>query len=466
MRVVLVNTNRIEPPIGPIALDYLAESLNASGHQTRVLDLCWADDWSAAVDAFFRREEVDLIGVTLRNTDDCAYTSGCSFLGVFSEMISALRRASGAPIVAGGVGFSVIPEEVLDLCGADAGVWGEGEFVLPRMAAALETGEEWRDLPGFVWRAEEGWRRNPPEQGDLASLPVMSRRWIDNRRYFRRGGQAGIETKRGCDRGCIYCADPVAKGRRIRLRPPEAVAEELERLLEEEIDHVHTCDSEFNLPPEHAEAVSRELIRRGLGERLRWYAYCAPKPFPPELAGLMRRAGCVGINFGVDSFDVRMLRVLRRDHGPEDVMSAVRACREQGITVMLDLLFGAPGESAESIRATVEAARRSGAQRIGVAAGVRVYPGTPLGHRLGRDDPGLRVVSAGGPLFHLEPGIAEDVFGLIDEAIGDDDRFLFFDPSRPAQNYNYNANQRLTEAIGSGHRGAYWDVLRRLDEER
>jgi hypothetical protein len=54
---------------------------------------------------------------------------------------------------------------------------------------------------------------------------------------------------------------------------------------------------------------------------------------------------------------------------------------------------------------------------------------------------------------------------LIDHAIGDDSRFLFFDPSRPAQNYNYNANRRLTEAISTGYRGAYWDILRRLDEE-
>ena len=63
----------------------------------------------------------------------------------------------------------------------------------------------------------------------------MTRRWVDNRRYFREGGQAGIETKRGCPCRCVYCADPVAKGRQTRTRPPEAVADEVERLLEQGI---------------------------------------------------------------------------------------------------------------------------------------------------------------------------------------------------------------------------------------
>jgi hypothetical protein len=65
------------------------------------------------------------------------------------------------------------------------------------------------------------------------------------------------------------------------------------------------------------------------------------------------------------------------------------------------------------------------------------------------------------PLFFLEPQVAPFVFDLLDQLIGDDKRFFFFDPSRPEKNYNYNANQRLSEAIQKGYRGAYWDILRR-----
>jgi len=65
------------------------------------------------------------------------------------------------------------------------------------------------------------------------------------------------------------------------------------------------------------------------------------------------------------------------------------------------------------------------------------------------------------PLFFIEPKIAPFISELLDELIGGDTRFLFFDPSRPDRNYNYNANQLLVEAIQAGYRGAYWDILRR-----
>ncbi len=61
----------------------------------------------------------------------------------------------------------------------------------------------------------------------------------------------------------------------------------------------------------------------------------------------------------------------------------------------------------------------------------------------------------------LEPEVAPFIFELLDGLIGDDRRFLFFDPTRADRNYNYNANQRLVDAIGQGYRGAYWDILRR-----
>jgi radical SAM superfamily enzyme YgiQ (UPF0313 family) len=242
--------------------------------------------------------------------------------------------------------------------------------------------------------------------------------------------------------------------------------DELEALLAMGIDHFHTCDSEFNIPPGHALEVCQEIIRRGLGGKFCWYAYCSPVPFSPELAQAMRRAGCAGINFGVDSGDEGMLRRLGRDFAPEDISETVRRCKEAGMAVMLDLLLGSPDESRESIHNTVELMRRDEPDRVGVAVGVRVYPGTELARRLTERE-GREGLIGGqdefSPLFFLEPRVAPFVFEFLDERIGDDRRFFFFDPSRPEKNYNYNANQRLQEAIQKGYRGAYWDILRRYE---
>ncbi|MEK7407967.1 MAG: B12-binding domain-containing radical SAM protein [Acidobacteriota bacterium] len=460
MRVALVNTNRMRPPIAPIGLDYVAEALNAAGHHVELLDLCWEEDARAAIARVLDGADFGLVGVTLRNTDDCAFTSRQSFLGEFAAVVETIRGHTDAPTVLGGVGFSVMPERVLALTNADAGIWGEGEFVLPELATRLERKQEWRDLPNLVLGRDGSWQRNPAATWSLDRLPPMSRTWVDNRRYFREGGQAGFETKRGCPARCIYCADPVAKGEQTRTRPPAEVTDELERLLEQGIDHLHTCDSEFNLPAWHALAVCREIGARGLGAKLRWYAYCSPAPFTRELARAMRDAGCVGINFGVDNGDDEMLTRLRRGFTSADILNAARWSKEAGMAVMLDLLLGSPGETRESLARTVEMVKRSEADRAGVSLGVRVYPGTELARRV--TAPGGLVEDAE-PLFYLAPEIAPFAFELLDTLIGDDRRFFFFDPSRPERNYNYNANQRLVDAIRAGHRGAYWDILRRYE---
>ncbi|MGA1796513.1 MAG: B12-binding domain-containing radical SAM protein, partial [bacterium] len=109
-----------------------------------------------------------------------------------------------------------------------------------------------------------------------------------------------------------------------------------------------------------------------------------------------------------------------------------------------------------------------GADRIGIAAGVRVYPETGLERLLDRkdgDDGYIGGDSLLDPLFYIEPGVAPFLFELLDSLIGDDRRFLFFDPSRPDRNYNYNANEVLVAAIGRGLRGAYWDILRRCEAD-
>ena len=464
MRVALVNTNRIRPPVAPIGLDYVAEALAGAGHDIFFLDLCWEDPWENAVDRFFREREYGLVGVTIRNTDDCSLPTRESFLPGCARIVGSIRGRTAAPVVLGGVGFSVMPEAVLSRCGAEAGIRGDGEFAFARLADGLEKNREVDDLPGLIVLRNGRWRANPVSFEPLSGLPAMSRDFADNRRYFREGGQAGIETKRGCPCACAYCADPIAKGKTSRARPPGAVADEIARLVAMGIDHLHTCDSEFNVPEAHAAAICREIVRRGLGAKLRWYAYCAPAPFTRELAGLMRRAGCAGINFGADSGDDGMLARLGRGFRADDIRRAVRLCRETGIAVMLDLLLGSPGETRESVARTIALVKEAGPDRAGVAVGVRVYPGTEIARAVTRGESAKGLTGGedlSAPVFFVEPRIAPVLFGLIDELTRGDDRFLFFNPATPESNYNYNANDVLSAAIRDGHRGAYWDILRR-----
>ncbi len=464
MRIALINTNRIQPPIAPIGLEYVAEALHHEDHEVDILDLCWEESVDNAITRFFDQKSYDMVGLTLRNTDDCAYASRQSFINDFTEIVRKVKKATDAFMVVGGVGFSAMPETILEYCGVDVGIWGEGEYVFPQLADRIGKKLPWENLHNLIYRKEGQIYRTSTFFMSLDTLPPMERHWLDNQRYFNTGGQAGIETKRGCSRNCIYCVDPIAKGKMTRVRSPKEIVDEIHHLFRQGINYFHTCDSEFNIPEWHAVEVCKAIIDSHLRDRVRWYAYCAPVPFSRELADLMQKAGCVGINFGVDHGDPVMLKSLRRSYGPDDIVWAASYCKEAGIVTMFDLLIGAPGETKDSVTRTIELMMRANVDQVGIALGVRVYPGTELEKKLKKETVVSGLTGSFNPIepvFFLEPKVAPFISDYIDRLVGNDQRFLFFNPDDPVKNYNYNANELLMTAIREGYRGAYWDILRK-----
>lgn len=462
---LLINANTVRPPVSPIGLEYIAHALNSAGIRVEVLDLAFQPDWRRALDSALGQDLL-ATGIAVRNTDDCCFATGRSFLPWIVELVAAVRRLSRAPVVLGGVGFSVFPEDVVALTGADFGIYSEGEETAVLLARALESQGNFSNIPNLVYRQGGLLRRTGRSHVDLRRMPLPRRRMLDNSRYQREGAQVGLETKRGCPNRCIYCADPVAKGNASRLRPPEMVIAEVEDLMDQGVSWYHLCDCEFNVPPGHAKDICRGLIQKGLGDRIRWYTYCAPTPFDHELAGLMKRAGCAGINFGVDSLDDGQLAQLGRAHRLRDVEDLVGHMREAGMNFMFDLLLGGPGETEPSVAATVEGLRRLDVPLAGIAVGVRVYPGTALArlvqspsHKAGLHPDGVSPLHQ--PVFYVSPALGGDAMAMVQRMAGDDRRFLLLAAPSDKDSYNYADDDFLSRAIANGARGAYWDILRR-----
>jgi radical SAM superfamily enzyme YgiQ (UPF0313 family) len=473
--VVLINTNWMQPVVAPIGLDYVGTALQNHGYDVELLDLAFAADRIRTTEKCLSATQPVAIGVTVRNTDDCYFVSQDSFLPEIKELVRFIGERTDAPVILGGCGFSILPVPLLEYCGCDLGIQGDGEVAFLELLDALHTDTDYTSIPGLVYRTEKGWRVNPAAGLPVAESTGEKRSVVDNPRYLAEGGMGNIETKRGCDRGCIYCADPIAKGRRIRVRDPRAVVDELETLLNQGVDVLHLCDSEFNIPMRHATAVCEEIVGRNLGDRVRWYAYMSPTPFTGEFASLLKRAGCAGINFGIDSGNDAMLKRLGRDFTARDIVNTAGICRECGITFMFDLLLGGPGESRETVMETVELMRRCEPDRVGAAVGVRVYPGTPLARLVASEgaperNPNLRGSTADNetflePVFYVSEQLGPDPVAVVSDFIGNDNRFFTASPESVQQNYNYNENQELVEAIRKGYRGAFWDILRRLAQD-
>jgi radical SAM superfamily enzyme YgiQ (UPF0313 family) len=470
------------PPIGPIGLDYIAGCTTRAGITTDILDLPLSPEPLKTLKQYFSTHTTQLVGVSFRNVDDCFWPGAAWFVPGLKDTINTIKGMTDAPIVIGGVGFSIFAGPVLKYTGADFGIRGDGETAIVSLIHQLQKAKNFSQVPGLVWQKDGKIYSNSPSWPDPFSLRT-ARDFIDNRSYFKNGGQCGLETKRGCNRRCIYCADPLAKGTKLRLRDPSEVVEEIQALISQGIDVLHLCDSEFNVPRSHAYAICRRINRRSLGNRIRWYAYMSPTPFDRDLAREMARAGCVGIDFTGDSACSSMLETYRQMHNKDDLASAVGLCRLNNIAVMIDLLIGGPGETPETVRETIEFIKKINPDCAGAALGVRIYPNTAMekiSARELRDETGSNIhrkytgpIDLLKPTFYISEALGEHPAELVRDLIDGDQRF--FEPSLETEqktkrtgdpaDYNYNENLPLIKAIRKGARGAYWDILRKLRKD-
>lgn len=380
-QVLLINSNLMKPPVAPLGLDYVGSIIIRNGFNVELLDLNFSESIEYDVKKKLTNNSFLAIGVNIRNTDDCYYLSQDFFLPKIKDIVAVIRKYSDSPIILGGGGFSVVPLEIIKYLKADYGIIGDGEITFLRLLDSIRNNKKYPELlekiKGVVFK-DTDYKIIEPKYYTLKEYPSSDRDLVDNKRYFIEGGMGAIETKRGCYRKCIYCADPVIKGCKIRVRPIKTIIRELKNLIDKDINYIHFCDSEFNLSLDYATNLLNQIIDTNIGDKIKWYSYMSPVPFNENFVKLLKRAGCEGINFGVDSANPKILKNLGRNHTLDDLANVAKLCSKYKIKFMFDLLLGGPGEYKDSIKYTIDSIKKLNPTCVGISYGIRVYPGTYL----------------------------------------------------------------------------------------
>lgn len=408
MRVLLVTLNEelLPDPVFPLGLACLAGALHAAGHEYRAFDLNFG-----APDELFamaRNFAPHAVALSLRNVDNVAYPQSRSYLPEFREICRGLKTVVDCPVILGGSGYSLYPERILRELEADYGIVGSGEAPLISLLVALEGSrpeEDILDVPNLYIRRGADTDFTCEERLPLpAVLPRREDLPLD--RYLDLGGMANVQTKRGCPLTCIYCSYPVIEGPRAMLRPVDEVVDELEALARGDCQDVFFVDSVFNYPLENAKAICREIIARTL--ELRWTCYAMPR-LDAEAVTLFKESGCVGLEFGTDTLDDAMLRNMGKSFTHADAAEASRLCTEAELPFCHAILAGGPGETPQTMAATVERLAAMEPTAVIFMTGIRIIPNTEL-ERIAREqgviDDDTDMLD---PVFYLSPAIAPDL---------------------------------------------------------
>jgi radical SAM superfamily enzyme YgiQ (UPF0313 family) len=405
VRTLLINTNRetMPWPALPLGLCHVASATARAGHDVRFLDLTFARDVKKAVHAAAREFSPDVVGLSVRNLDNCNFERPHFYLeAIRDEVVRTVRGAApDARLVLGGSAVNVAPAHALAYLEADYACVGDGEAVFPALLTAWDRGAGEAGIPGVL--ASPALRpiaprglpvldsTRPPADGSRidrgGQLEDLSEncwsepwRWVDLPRYRRAGGPYSIQTKRGCALKCSYCVYNQIEGRTYRLRPAKDVCDELEVAVRQYgVTDIEFVDSTFNLPLAHARAVCEELASRRLPARLSTMGL-NPAGITEDLLKHMRRAGFHSVMCTPESASNVTLKTLQKGYGKDKVIEAARLLRAAELPTYWFFLLGAPGETLATVRETLafceEHVRPTDV--VLFSMGLRVYPGTPL----------------------------------------------------------------------------------------
>lgn len=247
--------------------------------------------------------------------------------------------------------------------------------------AAFAKGAPLAELPNVSWRRNGDIVHNP-EGGyieNLDELPWVTKvykRDLDFRRYnvpFLLNPYLAFYTSRGCPALCTFCLWPQThSGHRWRLRSNQDVANECRYALENfpGLKEIFFDDDTFNYRKERTIQLCKEL------GKVNFTWSCTSRVTTDyDTLKAMKDAGCRLLIVGYETGDAQILKNIKKGATLEMAERFTNNCKKLGLLIHGDFIVGLPGESHESIRRTIDFAKRLDVDTIQVSIG-HPYPGT------------------------------------------------------------------------------------------
>jgi len=259
------------------------------------------------------------------------------------------------------------------------------DFVVRRefdyQIADFAKGKPLESLPGVSFRKNGGIVNNP-EGGvieNLDELPWVSKvykRDLDVTRYnvpFLLNPFISFYTSRGCPAMCTFCLWPQThSGHRWRLRSTDDVANEVRYALEAfpQVKEIFFDDDTFN----YQKARTIELCAKLKPLKFTWS--CTSRVTTDyDTLKAMKEAGCRLLIVGYESGDPQILKNIKKGATVDMAQRFTANCKKLGLVIHGDFIVGLPGETPESLRKTIDFAKRLDNETIQVSI-AHPYPGT------------------------------------------------------------------------------------------
>jgi radical SAM superfamily enzyme YgiQ (UPF0313 family) len=330
---------------------FYKDILEGQGHIVDILD--------NQVERKSIEETVDLV---LRNGYELVGTGGIGTvykeIKQFSELLKSKNK--GIKIVVGG---QVVADFkfVINSCPIDIIVLGEGEITLPKIVNCIESNGELADVPGIVFKKEDELVVTKKEK--LISLDILPDLNIKNfkielydtnvpesflvdekARSLKGQGyrHLTIFLARGCPYDCFFCYRHIKGYRTYGAKR----LEEILRSIKESGYSFFTFSDECLTANKKNLVDVCELAKK---YEFYWFTNGRVDQIDHKTMQMLKESNCVGVQYGVESFDDDMLKTMNKKVASLQNVEAMNLNYQYGLKTVLQLVLGVPNEDRRTI---------------------------------------------------------------------------------------------------------------------
>jgi radical SAM superfamily enzyme YgiQ (UPF0313 family) len=359
MKIILVRTNahslHLVPPLG---IGFISAYLNKNGIDTVIIDGLRDKLSNNKILDLILKEKPDAVGIT-------CLTAG------YNEVIelSNLVKKHNLKCIIGCIHPSFLPYQTLLDSKADFVICGEGERSFLELAKNKFVNNNIQgvySLNNLKSEAQAFEFSNALDNLDEIAMPS----WEKLLPHKYKGKSSGIiyknmpigyiMTSRGCASNCTFCASPEFFKRRVRFRSVENVINEILELKNKYgIREIKFIDDNFIVNKERALRICKLIIENKIN--LPWACSCGVRAddIDEEIVTAMEKAGCYNINIGIESANPQILLNVNKAETIEQINNAIEITAKYGIVCGGLFLFGLPGETKETMRQSIDFAKKS-----------------------------------------------------------------------------------------------------------
>lgn len=369
---------------GNLGIGYVAAMLRHNGIAVRILD--FRENPESIAEAV-RREDPALVGFSLIFQ---------YYVPEFHRLASCLRdHGVSCHFTAGGHYPSLRSEETLrDIPELDSIVRFEGEMTALELMQCLAEGRDWRQVRGIAYRENGRCILTPPRPliTDLDILPFPLRPLESDLIILGRKASP-ILASRGCCRDCSFCSIrefyAQVPGRKVRVRKPASVVEEMKQLHDNNGTDIFLFqDDDFPVWGDFGRRWGDQFIASlqaaELYGRVLWKISCRADEIDSSLFAKLRDAGLYMVYLGIESGNEAGLETLNKRLHVNDVVRAVATIRSLGLAFTYGFMLFDPSSTFQSVRDNLHFLRnltRDGRTPV-VFCRMLPYAGTPIETRL------------------------------------------------------------------------------------